>query len=96
MEADADILRKIREHVRKGTYFLVKHAIKRQEERGVNLPDVLRVLEYGRHERSKDSFDLKSQSWRYAIRGKTIKGLDLRVIVAFQREMVIITVIKVD
>ena len=94
-KADSDILKKVRDHVRKGTYILVKHAIQRQEERGINLPDVLRILEHGRHEKNMDSFDVKNQSWKYAIRGKTISGIDLRVVVAFQQEMVIITVIRI-
>jgi hypothetical protein len=93
-KADIDVLRRAREHVRKGTYILVKHAMERQEERGISLPDVLRVLEYGRHEKNIDIFDVKNQCWKHAIRGKTINGIDLRVIVAFQKEMVIITVIR--
>lgn len=93
---DLDLLRKIREHVQKGTYILVKHAIERQQERSIMLPDVLRVLEHGRHEREKDIYDVKRQVWKHAIRGKTINGIDLRVVVAFQREMVIITVIRID
>lgn len=89
-----DVLRRAREHVRRGTYILVKHAIERQGERGIGLPDVLRVLEYGRHEKNMDIFDVKNQCWKHAIRGKTINGIDLRVIVAFHNEMVIITVIR--
>jgi hypothetical protein len=92
--ADIDLLVKIKDHIQKGTYILVKHAIERQEERCIRLPDVLRVLEHGRHERDKDIFDLKRQAWKHAIRGKTINGIDLRIIIAFQNEMVIITVIK--
>ncbi len=94
-KADTDLLGRIRGHVRKGTYILAKHAIQRQKERCINLPDVLRVLENGRREREKDSFDIKWQTWKYAIRGKTINGVDLRVIVSFQEEMVIITVIRI-
>jgi hypothetical protein len=89
-----DVLKRAREHVRRGAYILVKHAIKRQEEREIGLPDVLRVLEYGRHEKNMDIFDVKNQCWKHAIRGKSISGMDLRVIVAFHNEMVIITVIR--
>lgn len=92
---DADLLNKIKEHVQKGTYVLVKHAIERQEERKIRLPDVLSVLEHGRHEREKDVFDVKRQGWKYAIRGKTINGVELRIIIAFQGPMVIITVMVV-
>ncbi|MDP1609296.1 MAG: DUF4258 domain-containing protein [Chlamydiales bacterium] len=94
-KSNTDILRTVKEHVQKGTYILAKHAINRQEERGVRLPDVLHVLERGRHEKDKDTFDIKNQCWKHAIRGKTINGIDLRIIVAFQQEMVIITVIRI-
>lgn len=91
-----DLLRRIREHVQKGTYVLAKHAIERQKDRCINLPDVLRVLEHGKHEQEKDTLDVKWQTWKHAIRGKTINGIDLRVIVAFHENMIIITVIKAN
>ena len=94
-KADTNILQKVRGHVRRGAYVLSDHAIERQELRRIRLPDVLRVLEYGRHEDQKDIFDVKNQCWKYAIRGRTIDGVDLRVIVAFHEKMAIITVIKV-
>jgi hypothetical protein len=93
---DRDLLKIIRAHVQRGSYILVKHAIKRQEERNIRLPDILRVLEHGRHEQEKDVFDVKNQTWKHAIRGKTINGVDLRVVVALKNEMIIITVITVD
>ena len=84
----------VREHIREGTYVLAKHAMERQKNRSINLPDILHVLQYGKHEKEKDLFDVKRQTWKHAIRGKTINGVDLRVIVAFQEEMVIITLIR--
>lgn len=93
---DANILQKIKKHIRNGTYILKEHAIQRQKERCIRLPDVLRVLEYGRHESDKDVFDIKNQCWKHAIRGKTINGIDLRVVVAFYEKMAIITVINID
>jgi hypothetical protein len=74
---------------------LREHAIERQEKRHISLPDILRVLEYGRHESEKDIFDTKYQRWKHAIRGRSINGIDLRVIVAFHEKMAIITVIRV-
>jgi hypothetical protein len=94
-QSSPDILKRIREHVRKGTYILREHVIRRQKERQVRLPDLLYVLEHGRHEQDKDSFDIKNQHWKHAIRGKTINNVDLRVVVAFHEKMAIITVIKV-
>lgn len=95
-KASIDILRKVKDHIRNGTYILREHAIERQEKHRVRLPDILRVLEYGRHEYEKDIFDVKNQRWKHAIRGRTINGVDLRVIVAFQEKMAIITVIRID
>lgn len=94
-ETDTDLLKKVREHIQKGTYFLAQHAIERKAERAINLPDILYVLEFGRREKTKDTFDVKRQAWKYAIRGKTTRGLEIRVIVAFEKAMVIITVMKV-
>jgi len=95
-KASFDILKKVKEHIRNGTYILREHAIERQKQRLIRLPDVLRVLEYGRHEIEKDIFDMKNQLWKHAIRGRAVNGIDLRVIVAFHERMAIITVIKVN
>lgn len=91
---DIDLLQRVKEHVHKGSYVLVGHAILRKEERHIHLPHILQVLKNGRHEKEKDFFDIKRQAWKYAIRGKTIDGIDLRVIVAFEEKMLIITVIR--
>ena len=69
--------------------------IHRKAERAINLPDILFVLEFGRREQAKDAFDIQRQNWKYAIRGNTTKGTALRVVVAFESAMVIITVMKV-
>jgi hypothetical protein len=91
---ETNLLKKVREHVQKGTYFLSQHAMDRRTERAINLPDILFVLEFGSREKDKDSFDTKRQAWKYAIRGKTTRGIDVRVIVAFEEAMVIITVMR--
>lgn len=94
-KTDVDVLRKVKEHIRNGTYILREHAIEMQEKRRINLPEVLHVLEYGRHEVEKDIFDVKNQRWKHAILGRTVNGAGLRVIVAFHEKMAIITVIRV-
>jgi len=94
--AGTGLLKKVRDHVKNGTYILMKHAMERQKERDIRLPDVLYVLEHGRYEKEKDDFNIKMQAWKYAIRGNTANRIDLRIIVAFQKEMVIITVMRVD
>lgn len=51
------------------------------------------MLNTGRHEKAKDKFDEAFQTWNYAVRGWTLDGLDLRVIVSFddERDLLIIT-----
>jgi hypothetical protein len=82
-----DLLRKVREHVRRGTYIVSVHALQRQNQRVIDLKDVLHALKNGIHEKEKDLFDIKRQGWKYAIRGKTADRLDLRTIISFEEEM---------
>ncbi len=89
------LLQRVKEHVHEGSYVLVRHAILRKDERQIHLPHILHVLKNGRHEKEKDFFDIKRQIWKYAVRGKTVDGVDLRVIVAFEEKMLIITVIRI-
>ncbi|MDE3045631.1 MAG: DUF4258 domain-containing protein [Verrucomicrobiota bacterium] len=89
------MIRKIKEHIQRGTYIVSAHALKRQDERLLNLDDVLYVLKNGTRDKSKDLFDVKWQQWKYAIRGKTIESIHLRIIVSFEEEMVIITVMRI-
>ena len=48
---------KIRECIDMGLYRQSKHAIERELERKIELPDVLYVLKNGYHEKQKTSFD---------------------------------------
>ena len=83
------------------------HARIRGEERDIDLADVKYVLKNGRHEIVKTEFDEAFNNWKYAIRGKTLDGIDVRVIldgidvrviVAFDHNSImhIITVINLD
>ena len=67
----------------------------RQEERMIQLSDILNVLENGFHEEKFTLFDVQHQLWKYAIRGKSLDKNDLRVIIAFPQEMAIITVMRI-
>lgn len=87
-------LNEIRELIAKNRYRLAPHAIARRIERSIALRDILFVLNHGFHEINQDGFDIKRQSHRYAIRGKTPDGVDIRVAVAIENMVVIITVIK--
>lgn len=92
------ILEKIKECIETGNYFVTAHAFIRQSERLISLPETLHVLKTGYEEKRKTSFDSEHNTWKYAIRGKTIRNqLDVRVIVAFDEHgMLIITVMHVE
>jgi|ERR1700722_12656457 len=92
-----NVLDKIKECIAKGHYILTIHALSRQKERFISLPETLHILKTGHEEKRKTSFDKERNAWKYAIRGTTIRDkLDVRVVVAFDKdEMVIITVVNV-
>jgi len=80
----------IHHHLKTGKYRLTKHAADEQKNGNLDLLDTLRVLRTGSHEKAKTRFE---DVWRYAIRGKTEDHREVRVIIAFIDEMIIITVI---
>jgi len=69
----------------------------RQSERKIGVAEIVHVLKTGYEEKKKTHFDVDSNKWKYAIRGKTkIDELDVRVIVAFDEfDMLIITVMYI-
>jgi Domain of unknown function (DUF4258) len=81
----------------KQRYMQSRHAVQRQTERNIELVDALHVLRHGYHEKRKTFFDEVFSAWKYAIRGKALDGLDIRVVIAFDaHEMIIITVMQVE
>ncbi len=80
-----------------GRYLDTRHATERQEERSITRPELLKVLRTGFHEKKKDQFKEEYQAWNYAIRGKTVDERNLRVIVSFDLNgMLIISAIDLD
>jgi len=91
-----EIFPKIRDCIAKGLYRQSMHAIERELERKIDLPDVLYVLKNGYHEKRKTSFDEAFQTWKYAVRGKTLDEINIRIIIAFDGTgMMIITVMHI-
>ena len=86
----------IRDCIEKELYRHSIHAIDRKIERNIELSDVLYVLKNGYHEKKKTLFDEAFKVWKYAIRGKTRDNIDIRVIITFtDNGMLIITVMHV-
>ena len=62
----------------------------------IDLNDAEYILKNGYHEKKKTSFDEIFRTWKYAIRGKTIEDLDIRLIIAFDEDgMIVITMMHV-
>lgn len=78
-----------------GRYLDTCHAHFRQWQRFIRRPEILYVLRHGYHEKRKDAYQEAYQEWNYAIRGKTLDGRDLRVIVSF-KEMHLIIITAMD
>lgn len=95
-----DIIRVAREAVSQGRYIYSKHAIERQKDRDISDGDVRFAIGNGWHEKKKDAWIEKFQSWNYAIRGKSLEESPLRIVVNLdeldQLVLIVITVINLD
>lgn len=91
-----DVLKKIRACIEQGKYQFSKHALDRVVERGIDIQTTKNVLLNGYEEKRKTKFDKENNKWKYAIRGTTIDGLPVRIIVAIDEYgALIITVMHV-
>ena len=78
-------------------YRFSRHAIERQWDRKITQMEIRQVLLHGRHESSKDKFDEDLAEWNYSIRGRTVESRNIRIVVAFDPDsMLIVTVIDLD
>ena len=78
-----ELMSVIRACLQEGRYVDTRHALERQDERRINRPDILYVLKHGHH------------SWNYSVRGETVDRRELRVIVSFDEDgMLIITALE--
>ncbi|MBT9546712.1 MAG: DUF4258 domain-containing protein [Candidatus Sericytochromatia bacterium] len=95
---EVNLLTKVRTAITSGDFADVDHAQIRQAERKITRPEYLYVLtKSGWHEKRKDTFIEAFKAWNYAIRGKTIDERELRVIVSFDEDgLLIITVIDLE
>lgn len=92
-----NVLNVIRKAIAEGHYVDVVHAEERKQERNITRPEYLYVLNHGYHEPKKDEYKVEYKAWNYAIRGKTIDGRELRVVVSFdENNLLIITVIDLE
>jgi len=68
------------------------HARQRMDERGFVPDDIRRCLLTGLHNPTKD--ELKKNTWRYRIEGRTIDGSRIDIAVAINQGVIVVTVIN--
>ncbi len=77
-----NLIEVIKEAVEDGHLLYSSHANDRMAQRNIIKPEVEFVLSYGFHDARKDKFNEEFESWDYAIKGKTIDGRNLRIVIA--------------
>lgn len=91
-----NVLEKIHTCIKQERYVFTNHALDRVKERGIDIQTTIYVLLNGHEEKQKTKLDVNTAVWKYAIRGVTVDSDDVRVIVAFENEdMLVITVMYV-
>jgi hypothetical protein len=92
-----DLMSSIRTCIEEGRYLDTRHSLERQTERLITRPEILYVLKNGHHEKKKDQFDESHRAWNYAVRGRTLDRREVRVVVSFDENgMLIITAIGLE
>ncbi len=89
-----DLVDRVAQALGKGEYRILPHARQRCSERDVSVPDIEAALERGRHVPRRDRYDDRLASWSYCFEGESIDGESLRVIVAFEDWMLVVTVVR--
>lgn len=90
-----NVIKKVKACIDTDNYRFSDHGYERKIERYAALPDILKVLRNGYHEKQKDEWKPEFNAWNYAIRGKAIDGNELRIAVSFEENgLLIVTVIR--
>ena len=92
-----DLLADIKNCLDSGRYLDTYHSAVRQGERLITRTEMVHVLRNGRHEKEKDRFDPRYSEWNYSICGRTIDARELRIIVSFEaNNLLIITAVDLS
>lgn len=89
-----ELLAFVRTAVESGNYRVLPHARIRCSERDVGAPDIENALLHGRPVPRRDRYDDRFESWSYCFEGPTIDDEQLRVVVAVEHRLLIVTVIR--
>lgn len=91
-----NVIGKAKQCIAMGFYRYTAHAEVRKYDRKITEEDALYIIENGWRIPIKDDYCEINHSWKYAFEGKTLQDDLLRVIIAFDENMLlIITVINI-
>ena len=91
---ECDVMDLVCKYLNLGKWLLTRHAIERMLLRGITSPEIEYAMQFGFHEKKRDQYSEKGT--RYALRGKCVDGKELRIVVSFREQMMIVTVIDLD
>jgi len=89
-----EVLRRVRDAVATGEYRILPHARQRCTERYVSVADIENALEAGHHVPRRDRYDELYSAWSYCFEGPTVDQEPLRIVLAFEDWMLIVTVVR--
>lgn len=85
---------RVNQALNSGAYVILPHARQRCDEREVSLSDIEFALELGHPVPRRDRWDSWAEGWGYCFEGPTIDQEQLRVIIAFEDLMLVVTVVR--
>lgn len=91
-----ELVERVTAAVSTGRYRILPHARQRCHERDVSAADIECALENGHPMPRRDRFDALAGDWSYCFEGRSVDEDRLRVVVAFDGWMVVVTVVRLD
>lgn len=91
-----EVLKRVRKAASRRDYLILPHARRRCDERDVKAPHIEHILATGRAVPGRDRFDEDSGTWSYCLEGRTVDLARLRVVVAFEGTLLVVTVVRLD
>ncbi len=92
----SELVTRVAEAIASGRYRVLPHARRRCTERDVAAADIECALGSGHPVPRRDRYDSRAGDWGYCFEGRTVDEDALRVVVAFEDWMLVVTVVRLD
>jgi hypothetical protein len=91
-----ELVRRVADAIASGRYRILPHARQRCDERAVSAADIEHALENGHPVPRRDRYDGPAGDWSYCFEGNTVDEDSVRVVVAFEDWMLVVTVVRLN